>query len=101
MRNRILLISSALILVMVVAMSMAVLVAQAPSGNKALPTTTTNTEAAVKAAADAFKAANALKAYTVPKTPWGDPDLRGVWNTATYTRLQRPEALGNKAFYTE
>jgi len=101
MRNRMLLISSALILVMVVAASMAVLVAQAPSGTKALPSTTTDTEAAVKAAADAFKAANALKAYTVPKTPWGDPDLRGVWNTATYTRLQRPEALGNKAFYTE
>ena len=27
--------------------------------------------------------------------------MRGVWNTATYTRLQRPEELGNKAFYTE
>jgi len=27
--------------------------------------------------------------------------LRGVWNTATYTRLQRPEELGSKAFYTE
>ena len=101
MRNRMLRISSALILVMVAAGSMAVLVAQTPQGGKALPSTTTNTDAAIKAAADAFKAANALKAYVAPKTPWGDPDLRGVWNTATYTRLQRPEELGTKAFYTE
>jgi len=94
-------IASTLTAAAVMALSMAVLVAQAPSGKKALPKTTTDTEAAIKAAADAFKTANSLKTYTVPKTPWGDPDLRGVWNTATYTRLQRPEALGNKAFYTE
>jgi len=41
------------------------------------------------------------KGWTPPKTPWGEPDLRGVWNTATYTRLQRPQELGTKAFYTE
>jgi hypothetical protein len=86
---------------MVVALSMAVLAAQTTSDKKALPPTTTSTDAAVTAAADTFKAANALQNYTVPKTPWGDPDLRGVWLTATYTRLQRPEDLGNKAFYTE
>src|SRR5256714_9800114 len=28
--------------------------------------------------------------YKVPKTPWGDPDLQGVWNDATSTPLQRP-----------
>jgi hypothetical protein len=94
-------IASALTLVIVVTVSMAVLVAQTSAGGKALPATTTNTDAAVTAAADAFKAANALKSYTVPKTPWGDPDMRGVWLTATYTPLQRPEELGNKAFYTE
>ena len=27
---------------------------------------------------------------SVPKTPWGDPDLRGYYITATYTPLQRP-----------
>jgi hypothetical protein len=86
---------------MVVALSAAVLVAQTPSGKKELPKETTDPEVAIKAAADAFKAANSLKAYAAPKTPWGDPDLRGVWNTATYTRLQRPEELGSKAFYTE
>src|SRR5712691_5442162 len=109
MRNRMLRISSVLILMTVVAASMAVLAAQTPSGSKAqtpsgkkaLPKTTTDTDAAIKAAAEEFKKANSLKTYTTPKTSWGDPDLRGVWNTATYTRLQRPEELGNKAFYTE
>ena len=32
----------------------------------------------------------------VPKTPWGDPDLQGVWNDATSTPLQRPGASGVK-----
>src|SRR5258705_9027494 len=101
MRNRMLRMASAVTLAMVVALSVAVVVAQTPSGKKERPKSTTNTDEAIKEAADAFKAANALKAFTVPKTPWGDPDLRGVWNTATYTRLQRPEELGNKAFFTE
>jgi hypothetical protein len=30
------------------------------------------------------------KRYTPPRTPWGDPDLQGVWNDATSTPLQRP-----------
>jgi len=30
------------------------------------------------------------KTYSAPKTPWGDPDLQGVWNDATSTPLQRP-----------
>src|SRR6476620_6050850 len=102
MRNRMLWVTTAITLAMVGALSITVLVAQTPAaGKKALPKTTTDTDAAIKAAADAFKKETELKTYTVPKTPWGDPDLRGVWNTATYTRLQRPEELGNKAFYTE
>jgi len=35
-----------------------------------------------------------------PRTPWGDPDLRGYWVSATYTPMERPDALGSKAFYT-
>jgi len=34
--------------------------------------------------------------YTAPKTPWGDPDLQGVWNDATSTPLQRPGTVGQK-----
>src|SRR5438132_8399756 len=36
------------------------------------------------------KPATAAKAWPAPKTPWGDPDLQGVWNDATSTPLQRP-----------
>ena len=35
------------------------------------------------------------------RTPWGDPDLQGIWDYRTLTPLQRPEELGNKAFLTE
>jgi hypothetical protein len=36
------------------------------------------------------KATPAAKKTAVPRTPWGDPDLQGVWNDATSTPLQRP-----------
>ncbi len=42
----------------------------------------------------AAKAATAERAFTVKKTPWGDPDLQGVWNDATSTPLQRPAGKG-------
>ena len=36
-----------------------------------------------------------------PRTPWGAPDLQGVWDFRTITPLQRPEELGNQEFLTE
>src|SRR5213593_1873361 len=42
------------------------------------------------------KPAPAAKAWTAPKTPWGDPDLQGVWNDATSTPLQRPTQLSGR-----
>jgi hypothetical protein len=91
-----------LTLVAVAAASMAVVMAQAPSsGAKPLAQELTNTDAAIKAAAELAKREAATKDYTVPRTPWGDPDLRGVYLTATYTPLQRPPALANKPLYTE
>jgi hypothetical protein len=33
-------------------------------------------------------------------TAWGDPDLQGTWSYASLTPLQRPQRLGDKAFYT-
>src|SRR5215831_18520989 len=35
------------------------------------------------------------------KTPWGDPDLQGVWNDATSTPLQRPGGIGTKDILTD
>ncbi len=100
MRNRVLA-GLGVTLVMVVVMWAPVLVAQAPSGTKSLDPKAVDPQAAIKAAADAAKAAAALANWTPPRTPWGDPDLRGYWLTATYTPLQRPAALAGKPFYTE
>ena len=35
------------------------------------------------------------------RTPWGDPDLQGVWSNQTPTPLERPEALAGKHTLTE
>jgi hypothetical protein len=34
-----------------------------------------------------------------PRTPWGDPDLRGYWMVESYTPMERPRAVA-KAMYT-
>ena len=40
-------------------------------------------------------------AQTAPRTPWGQPDLGGIWDFRTITPIERPEELGDKAFLTE
>ncbi len=40
--------------------------------------------------------ATAAKNTAAFRTPWGDPDLQGVWNDATSTPLQRPTGLAEK-----
>ena len=41
------------------------------------------------------------QAQTGPRTPWGDPDLQGLWNNGTVAPLERPATLANKAFWSE
>jgi len=102
MRTRRLVPLAAAILVPAFGVYAAVVAAQAPSGTRDFHPTTTNTDAAIKAAADAARAAAAARAnWTPPRTPWGDPDLRGYWLSLSYTPLQRPAELGDKALYTE
>jgi hypothetical protein len=36
-----------------------------------------------------------------PKTPWGTPDLQGIWNDTYDTPLQRPARYANKEFFTD
>ena len=53
-------------------------------------------------------AAVAVVALLVPlpvagqaRTPWGDPDLQGVWDHRTLTPLERPDQLAGKEVFTE
>jgi hypothetical protein len=34
------------------------------------------------------------------RTPWGHPDLRGIWNNSTITPLERPAAYAGREFLT-
>src|SRR5262244_396805 len=65
----------------------------AGQASKAAP----QTKPAAKAVPASGKAAPAAaKTFATPKTPWGDPDLQGVWNDATSTPLQRPTGVASK-----
>jgi hypothetical protein len=39
--------------------------------------------------------------YAPPKTPWGDPDLQGVWDNHTVVPMQRPANLAGKKTFTD
>ena len=38
--------------------------------------------------------------WTQPMTPWGDPDVQGIWNNVTATPLQRSDEFKDKASLT-
>jgi len=42
----------------------------------------------------------ATAAAAAPKTPWGEPDLQGIWTDETDTPLQRPARFANQEFFT-
>src|SRR5438552_15039815 len=39
--------------------------------------------------------------FTPPRTPWGDPDLQGVWDYRTITPLERPQNMAGRAVLSD
>ena len=39
--------------------------------------------------------------WEIPRMPNGQPDLQGYWTTQTFTPMERPEYLGDQAFYSQ
>ena len=48
----------------------------------------------------AFAPATVAGQGAMPRTPDGQPDLRGVWNFSTATPMERPEGLAEKETLT-
>src|SRR5262249_42756701 len=57
--------------------------------------------AAEKKAAAAAKKAGAAKPRAQMKTPWGDPDLQGIYTFSTSTPMEVPAKLAGKQSFTE
>ncbi len=56
--------------------------------------------ALVAALAVLLPAAAPAQSGDAPRTPWGDPDLGGVWDYWTFTPLERPEEFAERATLT-
>ena len=69
--------------------------------DRCLAAVVTVTVIALVALAPLFAAAQSTNTAAPPRTPWGHPDLQGVWDFSTITPLERPDDLGDKEFWTE
>ena len=49
----------------------------------------------------ALPAFSAAQSTTIPRTPWGHPDLQGIWDQTTGTPLERSRDLADREFLTE
>ena len=56
--------------------------------------------AATAPAGQPASAGRAPAGSPAPRTPWGAPDLQGVWSHATVTPLERPERYEGREFLT-
>src|SRR3954468_3589757 len=45
--------------------------------------------------------APAKKSWTPPRTPWGEPDLQGIYSNRTITPFERPAEFAGKAELTD
>ena len=58
------------------------------------------TRADLGAQRPAASPSGAVASSAIPRTADGKPDMQGNWTNATYTPLERPAALKDKAFFT-
>ncbi|MDE2905177.1 MAG: hypothetical protein OXQ28_03740, partial [Acidobacteriota bacterium] len=58
------------------------------------------TAVAIVALTPLAAAAQAENAADTPRTPWGAPDLQGVWDFRSITPMERPDALADQEFLT-
>ena len=57
--------------------------------------------AAVQAGAPVGEQAGSRSPWPSPRTPWGDPDLQGLWTYEVEIPLQRPARYGDRESLTE
>ena len=57
--------------------------------------------AAVSVPASRTSAQAPAASGTAPKTPWGEPDLQGIWTDEFDTALQRPAEYASQEFFTQ
>ena len=60
-------------------------------------------QSASPAAAQGYQPTASPKGFTPPKTPWGEPDLQGIWplNHLIAVPLERPKQYGNRLYLTD
>jgi hypothetical protein len=56
---------------------------------------------AAKEAGQAPAAKDGGKDWTAPKTPWGHPDLQGMWDSRSGVPMERAADFGSREFMTE
>jgi hypothetical protein len=54
----------------------------------------------IHSAAQTSRSKDAAAQWKQPRTPWGDPDIQGIWNNVTLTPLERPAEFKDKATLT-
>src|SRR3984893_6338060 len=83
MRQRFLQVVGMATSVAVVSLAMGTVSCQTPATTRQAPTTA------------------AVKTGPAPKTPWGEPDLQGIWTRDADIPLQRPAKYANREFFTD
>src|SRR4029077_18224295 len=83
--------------------SMTTLAIAAAAAGAIVSVSITRTSAQAQKASATVPTASAKPSATAPalKTPWGEPDLQGIWTDESDTPLQRSPKYANQEFFTE